>query len=111
MFRPSTAPRWKTAIRSRLRAVAPSATRARNDGAKPSDTIAIAPDFTKMRREIMALSLLEFRPANLCGSLRACDLLRHVHAGHERAGGDPRVRGVVVPGGRLAHVRCHAQLL
>src|SRR4051812_38255674 len=54
MLRPSTAPRWKMAISSRLRAVAASAARARNAGAKPSDTIAIAPDLMKRRRVVMA---------------------------------------------------------
>src|SRR5258705_7707362 len=35
------------------RAVTAAAARPRNDGAKPSESIAIAPDLRKMRREVM----------------------------------------------------------
>src|SRR5688572_32761910 len=106
MLRPSTAPRWKIATSSRFRASAASAARARNEGAKPSDSIAIPPDFTKMRLESMVCSLpfLECRAADGRG-LRAGHLLRDIHARHERPGGDPCLRLVVVPGRRLAHVR------
>jgi len=55
MLRPSTAPRWKIAINSLRRAPTAAAARPRNDGAKPSDSIAIAPDFKKTLRFMMTL--------------------------------------------------------
>src|SRR5687767_9155559 len=113
MLRPSTAPRWKIAMSSRRRPVAASAVRARNDGAKPSDSIVIAPDFRKMRREVMASlpsTTLEFRATDLRGALRR-QLLRDVHARDQRAGRHPRFRGVVIAGWRLALIGPHAELL
>ena len=93
MLRPSTAPRWKIATRRRRRPAAAAAARARNDGAKPSDSMAIAPDFRKMRRMSwlhpgLATRLpcrLEFRAADLRRALRPRQLLRDVHARDQRA--------------------------
>src|SRR3954449_1874736 len=92
MFRPSTAPRWKMAISSLRRVLAAAAARPRNDGANPSDSIAIAPDFRKTLRFMrpsfavsMALELrrpdpeCKFSGAGHVG--RQCDA-RHV-AGRE----------------------------
>src|SRR4030095_9853382 len=61
MLRPSTAPRWKIAISSFCRDAVAAAVRARNDGANPIVTIAIAPDFRKIRREVIQVSLFAIR--------------------------------------------------
>ena len=54
MFKPSTAPRWKMAMSTFcLAAVTPATVLARNVGANPRLTSAIAPSLRKMRREIM----------------------------------------------------------
>src|SRR5580765_8146162 len=65
MFKPSTAPRWKMATSVFRRPVAAASTvRARNDGAKPSVTMASPPFRMKTRREIIRpLLFLEFRRA------------------------------------------------
>src|SRR5262245_33030919 len=113
MFSPSTAPRWKMAINNRRRPDVAAAVRARNDGAKPSDSIVMAPDFRNMRREVMALislATLEVWTTDFFRSLRR-QLLRDVHARHERARRHPRFRGVVVAGRRLTLVRRHPKLL
>jgi hypothetical protein len=54
MLSPSTAPRWKIATSTFLRAWAACAVRAMNTGAKPRLTIARLPFLRKMRRVIMA---------------------------------------------------------
>ena len=53
MLRPSTAPRWKIAIRIFCRACAACAARAMNAGVKPRLTSAALPFLRKMRRVIM----------------------------------------------------------
>src|SRR4030095_3110821 len=110
MFKPSMAPRWKIAMIRRRRLVAAAAVRARNPGAKPSDSIAMAPDFRKMRREVIALSPLEVGGGDEGGG-GAGQLRGQIDARDERARAHPRVGGVVVAGGGLTHVERHAEIL
>src|SRR5512144_735333 len=127
MFKPSTAPRWKIAIRSLRRDPTAAAARPRNDGAKPSDSMAIAPDFRNTLRFIWASKseTLKFRRSKpqreivwrRIGRQRDSrhvsrrDARREVHAADEAAGRDPRVGRVVVAGWWLAHVQRLAHLL
>jgi len=68
MLRPSTAPRWKMVISSFLRVAVPvaDAVRARNDGANPIVTMAIAPLLRNTRRDVMRTSVLEPSCLNYC---------------------------------------------
>src|SRR4051812_236629 len=103
MLRPSRAPRWKIAIRRRFRASAAAATRVRNPGANPRESIAAAPDLMKMRLFVVIktcqcnresritnhdslLSPLKLRSADAGRVLRSGDHLRDVHPRDERAG-------------------------
>src|SRR5687767_2067928 len=112
MFNPSTAPRWKIAISSLRRAPAASTVRARNDGAKPSVTIANPLDFKNTRRVTMVipcLLLLELgRPDCLRLSRRQCQ--REVDAIDERARRYPRIGGLGIAGRRLAQIQWHPHL-
>src|SRR4051794_4436587 len=107
MLRPSSAPRWKTAISRRLRPSDAAAARVRNAGAKPSDSIAAAPDLMKTRRVVVidtCLPPLKLGATDRGGLLGTGDALGDIHPRHQCAGGDPRVCRVVVAGWRLAHV-------
>src|SRR5688500_1222594 len=95
MFSPSTAPRWKIAIRTLRRPPAafasrPITTRSRNDGAEsdmPKLAIAILPDFRKTLRFITSLLLpLKLRRAQY-QSHDLCDRISRVHLFNQRLPG------------------------